>query len=328
MKILILGTGGVGGYLGALFARAGHELLFIDREQRHVDAINRSGLKVSGQESFTVEVRATTRPAREFWNSTDLLILATKNIDSREALASIEELDVGWATSIQNGLDVHDGLIARFGKERVFGMITLISGSLKGPGEVIGFWGDRPTFLGELDGQQSPRIEKLAGQLAAAGLKVIVPDHIESVRWTKMVWWIPLVVLPSITRLTWGEAFVQPDLAVLYTRIERECAEIASALGHLAKNYDSMPVSRRLSLSFDDAVLDVLEMGRKLVAEGTGGKEVAMFLDLQKRRRTEAESTIGLMVKKAQEAGIPVPYTECAWRLIHSVESTFYKEAL
>ena len=323
MKVLILGAGGVGGFLGALLARAGHELLFIDQEKSHVDAINHFGLKVSGQESFTIQARAKARPARELWSSVDLLILATKYIDSCEALASIEELDVRWATSIQNGLDVHDRLIARFGKDRVFGMITLISGSLKGPGEVIGYWGERPTFLGEVDGRQSPRIEKLAGQLEAAGLKVIVPDHIESVRWTKMVWWIPLVVLPAITRLTWGEAFVQPDLAALYTRIERECAEVATALGHPVKNYDSMPVSKRLSLSFDEAVLDVLEMGRKLIAEGTRDKEVAMLLDLKKRRRTEAESTIGLMVKKAQEAGIPVPYTECAWRLIHSVESTF-----
>jgi ketopantoate reductase len=60
-----------------------------------------------------------------------------------------------------------------------------------------------------------------------------------------------------------------------------------------------------------------------LIAEGIGGKEVAMLLDLKKRRLTEAESTIGLMVKNAKEAGIPVPYTECAWRLIHSIESTF-----
>ena len=236
MKVLILGAGGVGGFLGALLARAGHELLFIDREQRHVDAINRSGLKVSGQESFTIQARATARPAREFWSSADLLILATKNIDSREALASIEALDVGWATSIQNGLDVHDGLIARFGKERVFGMITLISGSLRAPGEVIGFRGERATFLGELDGQQTTRLAELAEQLSLAGLKVVLPDHIDSVRWTKMVWWIPLVVLPAITRLTWGEAFVQPDLATLYTRIERECAEVASSFGHVVQD--------------------------------------------------------------------------------------------
>ena len=323
MRVLILGAGGVGGFLGALLVRVGHEVLFVDRASEHVQAINRSGLKVSGQESFTIQARATSRPAREVWSCADLLILATKNADSLEALNLVHGVEIQWATSIQNGLDVHAGLITDLGKERVFGMITLISGSLQGPGEIIGFWGDRPTFLGELDGRQSPRITKLAEQLSAARLKVIVPDHIESVRWTKMVWWIPLVVLPAITRLTWGEAFVQPDMAVLYTRIERECAEIASALGHLAKNYDSMPVSRRLSLSFDDAVLDVLKMGRNLIAEGTGGKEVAMLLDLKKGRRTEAESTIGLMVQKAQEAGIPVPYTECAWRLVHSIESTF-----
>ena len=57
MKVLILGAGGVGGFLGALLVRVGHEVLFVDRAPEHVEAINRSGLKVNGQESFTIQAK-------------------------------------------------------------------------------------------------------------------------------------------------------------------------------------------------------------------------------------------------------------------------------
>jgi 2-dehydropantoate 2-reductase len=322
MRILILGAGGVGGYLGALLARAGHEVLFVDRWQEHVDAINRAGLEVSGQESFVARAKAVTRlPERGI--QSDLLILATKTADTEEALTLVSDLKVEWVTSVQNALDVSEKLRSCFGERCVFGMITLVSGSLIGPGRIKGFKGDRATFLGEIEGHRTARIVELSRLLSAAGLIVIVPDQIESVRWTKMVWWIPLVVLPALTQMTFGEAFVQPDLAALYVQIERECASVASALGHPPANYPGMEVSRRLSLPFEAAVADVVEMGRRFVAEGAGGYKVAMLLDLRKRRRTEAAHSLGLMVREARKAGISVPYTDCVWRLVRAIESRF-----
>ena len=186
-----------------------------------------------------------------------------------------------------------------------------------------GFKGDRATFLGELDGQRSLRISALAEQLGDAGLRVVVPDSIGSVLWTKQVSWIPLVVLPTLTRLTWGEAFAQRDLAAVYVKIERECAQVATAYGNPPQNFPGLEVSLRLNLPFEEAVENVLEMGRRFVAEGNGAHEVAMLLDFKRRRRTEADNTIGVMLEKAQQANISVPYTECAWRLVRSIEATF-----
>ena len=62
MKVLILGAGGVGGYVGALLARAGHQVLLVDCWQEHLEAINRNGLQVSGQELFVVRVEAAAKP--------------------------------------------------------------------------------------------------------------------------------------------------------------------------------------------------------------------------------------------------------------------------
>jgi 2-dehydropantoate 2-reductase len=325
MRVVILGAGGVGAYLGGLLARVGHDVLFVDRWREHVEKINQEGLSVIGEESFTARGVATTAPDPSQWPSADLLILATKTTASQEALQPVAGMDIECAVSVQNGFDVSEPLVAAFGPERVSGMITLISGSLMGAGVVRGFHGDRPTFLGEIAGTSSPRAEVLMQAFAPTRLQLLLTDDITAVRWSKLIWWIPLVVVPSCARLTWGEAYVQSDLAILFTHIQRECASVALGMGYEPRDYPSIAIARRLQMSFDDAVADVLEMGRGFIAGGMETYEVAMLLDLKNRRRTEIDNTAGVIVREAHRLGLTVPYTEFAWRLIRSMEATFPK---
>ena len=66
LKVAVLGTGGVGGYFGALLARAEHDVTFIARGQ-HLKAIQENGLKVESQldGSFTVPGNATEEDREE-----------------------------------------------------------------------------------------------------------------------------------------------------------------------------------------------------------------------------------------------------------------------
>ena len=62
--ILIWGAGAIGGTLGAAWARAGHDVLLVDRAADHVAAMNRDGLSIEGPvEEFRQPVRAR-RPTR------------------------------------------------------------------------------------------------------------------------------------------------------------------------------------------------------------------------------------------------------------------------
>ena len=45
MKVLVMGSGGVGGYYGAVLLRAGHDVTLVARGD-HLDAIRRDGLRV------------------------------------------------------------------------------------------------------------------------------------------------------------------------------------------------------------------------------------------------------------------------------------------
>src|SRR5262249_12946634 len=60
-RSLVWGAGAIGGTLGAYLVRAGHDVTFVDNVDDHVNAITRSGLRISGPiAEFTVNAPAFT----------------------------------------------------------------------------------------------------------------------------------------------------------------------------------------------------------------------------------------------------------------------------
>ena len=60
-KILIMGAGAVGAYVGGYMARLGEDVIFVDPWPEHVAAINNDGLTLSGltePECFNTPARA------------------------------------------------------------------------------------------------------------------------------------------------------------------------------------------------------------------------------------------------------------------------------
>ena len=47
-KILFVGAGAIGSYLGAFLSRAGHAVTIVDAWAEQVDTINRQGISVTG----------------------------------------------------------------------------------------------------------------------------------------------------------------------------------------------------------------------------------------------------------------------------------------
>ena len=119
MKVLILGAGAMGCLYGAAFHRAGCEVVFVDVNRAHIDAINARGLEL--------ETRAGTEllpiPARlpgEIDEPVDLVVVFTKTFHTDAALAGIAAA-IGpetWLLSLQNGLGNDRRLAAHAAEER------------------------------------------------------------------------------------------------------------------------------------------------------------------------------------------------------------------
>ena len=83
-----MGTGGVGGYYGALLARSGQDVTFIARGE-HLRAIQKDGLRIkSVHGDFVVEkARAVEDPAEI--GPVDLVLFTVKTYDLAAAAAAI-----------------------------------------------------------------------------------------------------------------------------------------------------------------------------------------------------------------------------------------------
>ena len=83
MKILIMGTGGVGGYYGGLLAQKGNDVTFVARGE-HLRAMQSAGLKVrSVHGDFSISrVQATSDPATV--GPVDLVIFCVKTYNTEE----------------------------------------------------------------------------------------------------------------------------------------------------------------------------------------------------------------------------------------------------
>ena len=93
MKVVIVGAGGLGSYVGAVLAQAGHEVTLVARGE-HRSAIEEDGLEVrSHAGDFCVEVRCVGSALEV--SEADLAFLVTKTFSLDEVAEQLSHLGTG-----------------------------------------------------------------------------------------------------------------------------------------------------------------------------------------------------------------------------------------
>src|SRR5437660_8435650 len=90
MRVAVLGSGGIGGYYGALLKRSGHDVAFIARGA-HLEAMQRRGLTVRTSEGeSTIPVSASADTASI--GTVDLILFSVKSYDTATASQALTPL--------------------------------------------------------------------------------------------------------------------------------------------------------------------------------------------------------------------------------------------
>ncbi|MBM4272696.1 MAG: 2-dehydropantoate 2-reductase, partial [Deltaproteobacteria bacterium] len=232
MKFAIMGTGGIGGYYGGLLARTGQDVTFIARGA-HLQAIREKGLIVkSVHGDFTVSpVRATDKPAEVGF--VDVVLFTTKTYQTDDAVQLIKPM-VGPDTmvlSLQNGIDAADRIGAVVGMEHMLYGTTWCSVAIEAPGVIGQYSQFRRIALGELNGRTTPRLQAVYDALQKAGMTVEISDNILKVLWAKFVFIAPVMLMGSLTRMTFGDYRAVPEARAVLVEAIHEVATLAKASG-------------------------------------------------------------------------------------------------
>jgi 2-dehydropantoate 2-reductase len=290
MKILIFGTGGVGGYFGGRLAEAGHEVIFIARGA-HLAAIREHGLRVASLAGdFTLQpARATDDPRQVA--TPDVILVATKTWDVPPAAEALKPI-VGpntFVVPLQNGVDAPKELAAVLGPEHVIGGLCRISALIDAPGVIKHVGVDPYIAFGELSGSHSERVERLRLAFAACkGVNVDVPTDIQAAIWSKFLFIATMSGVGAVTRQPVGVFRSVPESRAMLIASLEETYAIAKARGI------SLPL---------EAVHKVLAQIDNTVPTVTA----SMQRDIMEGKPSELESQNGAVVRMGRELGIETP---------------------
>jgi 2-dehydropantoate 2-reductase len=303
MKIAILGAGAMGSFFGGILAENAHAVTLLDIDAEHLDAIRRDGLRlVNGSQDRRITNLAVSRP--ELFRSTpDLLVVFTKSLHTRTALASVKRV-IGSETfvlTLQNGLGNVEAISEFVRPERVLIGVTTWPADKLGAAHVASH-GDGKISLMCGDGVHRLQADAVAQMLDAAGLNCIVDDNVWSAIWEKVAFNAALNSLCAVSGCAVDQLGRAPEGAALALKIVSEVLAVARAKGICVD-------PRRTACS----VLHAIETHH--------GHKPLMLQDVLARRRTEIESINGAVVMAARELNVPVVHTETLLQLARLVEA-------
>ncbi|HXG35625.1 MAG TPA: 2-dehydropantoate 2-reductase N-terminal domain-containing protein, partial [Dehalococcoidia bacterium] len=264
--ILIAGAGSVGQAFAGLLAHCGEPVTLLASKRTAASLRAAGGIRLAGHLDEVITV--ADPPAQE--GTVGLLdepgqvteaqgiIFTSKGQDLPGLARSLGHVNTGWALGLQNGVVKNDVLAAVFGESKVLGAATMIIAARQEDGQ-IALASPAITFVGELSGEKSQRVEDLASRLNRAGITAVIPDDIRSVEWTKACNAAGAFAVAALTRTPMVQMMRNRDYARAFLSLAQEVAAIAAAYGVEVREHQGLTVGGFVTLPLDEAVDAMLE---------------------------------------------------------------------
>lgn len=282
MKICIYGAGAVGGFIGAKLAHAGYAVTAIARGAT-LKALRDHGLRLQSEGILLTEkVHATDDPAE--LGVQDLVIVAVKATALPQVAQKIGPL-IGPDTIVltaMNGIswwffdgfggeyagtrlasvDPDGSIAAAIPAVNVMGCVVHGSFSLNEPGFVRHGFGKR-LIIGEPDGSDSGRVQRLAELLRNAGLEIDVSRKIQADIWFKLWGNMTMNPVSAITGATCEKMLDDPLVYRFCLDIMAEAARIGAKIGcPISQSGEERSKLTRQLGAFKTSMLQDVEAGR------------------------------------------------------------------
>jgi 2-dehydropantoate 2-reductase len=319
MKFLVWGAGAIGGTVGAYLARTGHNITFVDRADDHVEAINHSGLQITGPvDEFTVQAQAFRPETIEGIYEHILLCVKAQDTESAAHALKPHLAPDGYVVSLQNGMN--ELIIGEIvGKERVIGAFINFGADYLSPG-IIHRGNRAAVVLGELDGQITPRLETLHRAMLDFDDRAIMTANIWGYLWGKMAYGVMLFAT-AVTNDSIADALANREYRPVYIALAREMLAAASARGVTPEGFNGFDPLAFMPGASDAAAEQSLD---QLVTfnRGSAKSHSGIWRDLAvRKRRTEVDAQLGTTVRLGAEVGVAMPLTTRLIDIIHDLEN-------
>ncbi len=319
MRILIIGAGAIGCFVGAKLTCIGTRVTLVGR-RRLVDAVHKRGIVIAerGVQMSVRDIEAVTSVADAFgmgW-AYDLAILSVKSYDTEAAIGELKDVTSASLPilSLQNGVGNEEILAAAFGPEQVVAGAITTPVAMPEPGRVESHKAGGQVMLALLapdtasSSSRMPLVEALLHSFRRSGFRVSLASDWRALKWTKLL--LNMVANATSAILDWTpqQVFADRRLATLEVRALREALAVMRAQGLAPISLGGYPVPL---LAGAGQMLPASLLGYilgKVGAGGRGGKMPSLHMDLSTGKgKSEVTYLNGAVAQRGAELGIPTP---------------------
>ena len=320
-RIVFVGVGALGGYVGGHLTRAGHDVTLIDPWPEHVETMRKNGIALSGTtpaERHTVPVNAmhlTDVQSFVKQKPVDIAFVCVKSYDTVWATQMILPYLApdGFIVSLQNCIN-EERIAAVAGWGRTVGCIaSLIAVELYQPGHVkrtVPIGGEKHTVfrVGEPHGRSTRRVEEIAEMLRAVDSSKVT-TNLWGERWSKLVINSMRNGLSAATGLFGNQRDALEGPRWVSIRLGSEAVRVGQALGFQLEKMLGMEaeVLARAGEGHKDALTEITNVLIEGAKKRSDDQRPSMAQDIAKGRRTETDFINGFIAARGAEIRVPAP---------------------
>lgn len=292
MNICIVGAGGVGSFVGARLIQAGCGVSFITSKERRSE-LGRHGLVVHSPDgAFRSPVRTMGEGDSEI---ADIVVLANRAHYNSLALIAAGRVIGPDTIVVPLSFDlirlqslIEDEIGIPVGAVAELAIAQRLDGSVK-------HFGDKPRlYVGALDRNSADHSEFLSAVFEDAGFEVAVSSKIRSNVWCRFSFNAIVVAMVRLTNGSFEQSFFSSHGRTIFNDLLGEASRTGAALG-----------------VFLDG--DQVRWWRNQLHRTSWTRPEPLRVDLTDSARAEADHNLMVMVRHAQDAGVPAPAFERAY---------------
>ena len=305
-SIAVLGAGAVGGFFGAMLARAGHPVTLIAR-QAHAQAIERDGLRL--QMAGRVEsIRVPARTDIAAVAGADLVLFCVKSTNTELAAREMAPhlADDALVLSLQNGVE-NAATIARHVRQVVVPAVVYVATAMPEPG-LVAHHGRGDLVIGPIDAKAAQdaalaqRLQALVDLFATAQVPVRISADVMAELWSKLMVNCAYNAISGIAQAAYGKLAALAEVRELQETVVREVVALAEAEG--------------VNLPLEPA----LDAMRK-IAGAMPAQLSSTAQDMARGKPSEIDHLNGFVARRGAALGVATPANQALHALVRLIES-------
>lgn len=295
LRLAIVGAGSLGLYYGIKFAEAGWDVHFLMRSG--FEEAKSAGIRLLSQfgDRHLKNPKVYQKTEDMGWMDCVFISLkATANSILKTVIPPLVSAETAVIT-IENGLGSEEVLAQFLPAHQILGALSFSSLTRSSP-IVVHEGGSGSASIGEYSQKIiSPRVKTLVANLQSVGHQAKAVTDLMEERWRKLVWNIPFNGLAVTERkVTVDRILSTPSLLAKCKGLMQEVITAANALGFpIEADYQNFQLERSAHM---------------------GAYRPSTLIDFEAGRELEVEAIWGTPLRRAQAAGLEMPYLTQLYR--------------